>query len=393
MSAEPASLGPLDIRPEDFDWAQFGRLAEGRPWEGRSVVITGGTGFIGARLAHKLALYGASVTIPTRDKSRSGARIEANVRLVAWTPAEPGSVDAIVAGADTLFHLAYDIRRSGEANLALYRAIADASAQASVRRFIHASSIAVYDGWPIEDLSEDSQSDGPGTPYKLAKRAMERDLEARAGRGELDSVIIQPVNVYGPFSALWTDALVERIRARGLALPAGFDGLNNGVYVDDLVDAFIAAGDLPHGGARRFIVAGPAPIPWAEIFTAYAGGCGRTVEREDWQPASEAPERDPGLVHALKRGLDGLVTQASALLASRIGTSRVNALRTRIAALRPRQSGPYRPVQENPRFYLSRAVVHADRAATELCQPVVSADEGLARTKSYIRWRFGSPER
>ena len=97
---------------------------------------------------------------------------------------------------------------------------------------------------------------------------------------------------------MWTDAIAERIRAGGLVLPKGFDGLNNGVHVDDLVDAFIAAGDLPRGGARRFIVAGPAPIPWAEMFAAYADACGRTVEFEDWQPAPEAPEGGPGIVQS-----------------------------------------------------------------------------------------------
>ena len=286
--------------------------------------------------------------------------------------------------ADTLFNLAYDVRRSGEANMALYRGIADAAASAGVRRFIHASSIAVYDGWPTDDLDENSPSDGPGHAYKMAKRAMERDLEARVDRGEFDATIIQPVNVYGPFSAMWTDAIAERIHAGGLVLPKGFDGLNNGVYVDDLVDAFIAAGDLTHGGARRFIVAGPAPIPWAEMFAAYAQACGRTVEHEDWQPASEAPESLPGI-------LQSLAMRASAFLASHIGTSRVKALRARLAVLvRGARSGPYRPVQEDPRFYLSRSVVHADRAATELCPPVVDAVEGLARTKAYIAlaiWR------
>jgi hypothetical protein len=84
---------------------------------------------------------------------------------------------------------------------------------------------------------------------------------------------------------------------------------------------------------------------------------------------------------------------ASAQLAGWIGTSRVNALRTRLAAFRRGQSGPYRPVREDPRFYLSRSVVHADRAATELCPPVVDAAEGLARTSAYIRWRFGPPKR
>ena len=78
---------------------------------------------------------------------------------------------------------------------------------------------------------------------------MERDLEARVARDDFDATIIQPVNVYGLFSAMWTDAIAERIRAGGLVLPKGFDGLINGVHVDDLVDAFIAAGDLPRGGA------------------------------------------------------------------------------------------------------------------------------------------------
>ena len=389
MSADPASLGPLDIRPEDFDWSRFGRAAKGRPWQGRTVVITGGTGFIGARLARKLALYGASVTIPTRDKSRAPAQIDPNIRLAGWIPAQPDSVDAILVGVDTLFHLAYDIRRSGEANVALYRSIADSAARTGVRRFIHASSIAVYDGWPTDNLSEDSPSDGPGHPYKLAKRAVERDLESRVRKGEFDAAILQPVNVYGPFSGQWTDSFVERILAQGVTLPEGFDGLCNGVYVDDLVDAFIAAGDLPHGGARRFIVAGPAPIPWTEMFAAYADACGRSVEHEARQPAPRSPERDEGLPYAMKRGFEGLLTRASALLASRIGTSRFNAMRTRLAAFR-RSSGPYRPVQENPRLYLSRSVVHADRAAKELCPPVVGAAEGLARTKAYIAWRFGA---
>lgn len=383
MSADPASLGPLDIRPEDFDWARFGRVAEGRTWQSRNVVITGGTGFIGARLARKLGLYGASVTIPTRDKTRAGARIDSNIRLVAWTPTDHASVTAACAGSDTLFNLAYDVRRSGEANMALYRAIADAAAKAGVRRFIHTSSIAVYDGWPIEDLDENSPSDGPGHAYKFAKRAMERDLQARVGRDDFDAAIIQPVNVYGPFSTMWTDVIAERIRAGGLVLPRGFDGLNNGVHVDDLVDAFIAAGEQSHGGARRFIVAGPAPIPWTDMFAAYADACGRTVEFEDWQPLSEAPERGPGIVQSLSM-------QASAFLASRIGTSRVQALRARLNALGGGgRRGPYRPVQEDPQFFRSRAVVHADLAAKELCPPVVDAAEGLARTKAYIAWRFG----
>ena len=389
MTSDPASLGPLDIHLDDFEWAQFGRMANGRPWQGRTVVITGGTGFIGARLARKLALYGASVTIPTRDRRRSGTRVDPNIRVLNWIPSDPASAATAVAGADVVFNLAYDFRRSGEANMALYHAIADAAAKERVKHFVHASSIAVYDGWPTEDLSEASPCDGPGHPYKMAKRAMERDLESRVRKYEFDAAIIQPVNVYGPFSAMWTDAIAERICAGGVVLPRDFDGLINAVYVDDLIDAFIAAGDLPDGRARRFIISGPAPIPWAEMLGAYADGCGRTVEVEEGQSTPNAPPRRPGLTQRLRARLNGLTMHASAGLASRIGAARVKALRARLAGLSPVGGGPYRPVQENPALFRSRAVVHADHAAKELCRPVVDAAEGLAWTKSYIAWRFG----
>ena len=391
MKPDPTTLGPLDIRPGDFEWAKFGRVTKGYPWQGRAVVITGGTGFIGARLARKLALYGASVTIPTRDRRLPGTVVDPKIRLLRWDPADRASVATAVTRADTLFNLAYDFRRSGDANLALYRTIADAAAEGGLKRFVHASSIAVYDGWPTEDLNEASPCDGPGHAYKMAKRAMERDLEARVRKGEFDAAIIQPVNVYGPFSAMWTDAIAERIRAAGVVLPRDFDGLNNGVYVDDLVDAFIAAGDLPNGGGQRFIVAGPDPIPWTEMLAAYADGCGRAVKYEELRPTPDGPAPSSSAV-SLKRHINGLVTKTSAHLATWIGTSRVRALRAQLAALLPPRNGPYRPMREDPRFFSSHAVVDASRAAKKLCSPAIDAAEGLARTRAYIAWRFGAQE-
>ena len=117
-------------------------------------------------------------------------------------------------------------------------------------------------------------------------------------------------------------------------------------------------------------------------------GCGRSVESEEWQPSPNVPAPLSRTV-ALGRRIDGLVMRVSAHLANWIGTSRVNALRARLQALRPKGNEPYRPVREDPRFFSSRAVVDASHAAKELCAPVVDAAQGLARTKAYIAWRFG----
>ena len=382
MSGDPASLGPLDIRPEDFDWARFGRMTEGLPWQGRTVVITGGTGFIGARLARKLANYGATVTIPTRDKSRAGVRIDPNIRLVAWNPADPGSFFAAFAGSDTLFNLAYDVRRSGEANMALYRAIADAAA----RRACAASSMparspsmtvgrprtstkirratgrATPTRWPSARWSAISRrgSTGATSTPPSSSRSMSTAPSRRCGPTQSPSASARAAWCCQKGSTVSTTAFMSTIwsmPSSPLAIcPTAARGVSS--------------------SPDRLRFPGPRCSPLMRKPAA-----GRSSSRIG-SPLRRLPRVCRASCNQLPCGQARFSRAAS-------GRREFKALRARLSAFRGKRGGPYRPVHEDPRFYLSRSVVHADRAAAELCPPVVDAVEGLARTKAYIAWRFG----
>ena len=356
----------------------------GASWQGRRAVVTGGTGFISGALARRLAGLGAEVIVPTRDRSLIGGAGEHGIRHVASASGNATRLAEMVAGADAVFNFAYDFRRSAEENVALYSRIADACAAGHVPMLVQASSIAVYDGWPVEDVNESSPCDGPGHEYKIAKRTIENDVDRRVAAGDFDAVILQPTIVYGAGSPQWVDALVERMAGGMLILPEGLNGLCNGVHIDDVVEAFVAAGLLERGSAERFIVSGPNPFPWRDLFTAWAEACGARVRFEG--TADFVPPR-PAISAVRPSPISMLARRASALAADTIGAARLERLRSRLMGMKP-GGRVYRPALDNPRLFYAQGRASIEKMRARLHEPTVGADEGIARTQTYIRAKY-----
>ena len=353
------------------------------PWEGRTALVTGGTGFIGGALVRRLAALGARVIVPTRDRSRVATGDQGGVRHVLTRLDDATDLVRQMDGISVLFNFVYDFRRSASENVALHETVANACAAARVPMLVQASSIAVYDGWPTQDVDETAPSDGPGHEYKRAKRMIEQAVERRVTVGDFDAAILQPAIVYGPGSLQWVDALVERMLGGTLVLPENLTGLCNGIFIDDVVEAFIAAAGLERGDAERFIVSGPRPFLWRDLLTAYAETCGAQVRFE-----GEAPDAPPPSAPiAPPSAMSGLVRRASAIVADRIGADRLDRLRGAVMRLRP-GGHVWRPVAENPRLYLSRGIASIEKLRARFYVPQIDPDEGLARTQDYIRSKY-----
>jgi nucleoside-diphosphate-sugar epimerase len=353
----------------------------------RKVLVTGGTGFIGARLVEALVERGAKVGVTVRNARHSVRVARFDIELLA-ADLRSRELDDVVSGHEIVFSLAYDFRRSAPANVALHRNLADACARRGVRRFVHLSSIAVYDDWPSGRLDERSPCDAPGSEYKAAKRAIEIDLAERAATGALAAAILQPTIVYGPFSAFWTDRFVERLLAGTIEVPRSGLGTCNGVYVDDVVAAAIAAAVRDDAGCGPWIVSGAQPFDWAALIGGYAAALGRSLE--EGAPADERtrparPRIDPLAIAQWPPARDLL-----AFLRERVGDDRIDRLRERVAALSAgRGPSVYRPADDDPALYLARGTVDITKARSELgFAPAFDLDDGLRRTCDYIRWRY-----
>ena len=171
-----------------------------------TVAITGPTGDIGRSVVRAL------------ERSKEVGRIVGMARR-PFNPAEHGwrrteyrrgdvldrdSVDALVADADVVVHLAFLIFGSHdetrEVNLAGSRNVFEATVAAGARRLVYTSSVAAY-GFHRDNpdvLTEDTPPQGaPDFYYSAQKAELERLLEEVAGRASTDVYVFRPCIVAG----------------------------------------------------------------------------------------------------------------------------------------------------------------------------------------------------
>lgn len=247
--------------------------------DGLRVAVTGATGFIGGRLVERLVLgSSASVEAVVRSYGRL-ARLsvlpQERLRFHQADLADPSGLASTLAGCDVVFHCAYgnrgDVAERSRTTIEGTRAVARACAAAGVRRLVHFSTVAVYAVGDREGFDETApyiEPDPVDLEYDQAKLAAERVLAEIAS--ELDSVVLQPTVVYGPWGGRWTTHALERLPADGAALPTASEpmGVCNAVYVDDVVTAAMLAATVSEAGGGRFLVSG-APTNWGAFYDAF----------------------------------------------------------------------------------------------------------------------------
>jgi nucleoside-diphosphate-sugar epimerase len=170
------------------------------------VLVTGGTGFVGAHSAAALHTAGHAVRLLVRDPAKA-ARVGAAVGLpgddvVVGDVTDAASVDRALGGCDAVLHAAasvsLDRRRAGEivaANTAGARNVLRAAAERGVGRIVHVSSTSALDhiGGPLTASAPVSRSQG----YAASKAGAEevaRTLQAEGAPVH----ITYPSGVLGP---------------------------------------------------------------------------------------------------------------------------------------------------------------------------------------------------
>jgi GDP-L-fucose synthase len=166
-------------------------------FDGRSVTVTGGAGFLGSAVVRDLTALGADVRV---------------VRSADFDLRDPRAARAAVDGADTVIHLAANVggigfNRANPAplvydNLMMTANIFEGCRDAGVGKLVSACTVCAYPKSIDAPFSEDDLWSGypeeSNAPYGLAKKMMLVLSDAYRRQYGFDSCAPVVANLYGP---------------------------------------------------------------------------------------------------------------------------------------------------------------------------------------------------
>jgi UDP-glucose 4-epimerase len=251
-------------------------------FQGKNAVITGGLGFIGSNLAHKLVALGARVRIVDATQPGTGANqfnvqdIAADIELRVADLRDKNVVRDMLAGQDYLFNLAGLVSHLDSMQFPQNDLEVNASCQLSIieacRKYnpaikiVYAGTRQVYGRSRYQPVDENHPID-PVDYNGVTKRAGEMyHLVGQRVYG-LHAASLRMTNTYGPRMHCKDSRLTflgDWIRRLFAGQPIEVYGTGEQIrdlnYVDDVVDALLLATTTAKATGQVYNLGSPEPI-------------------------------------------------------------------------------------------------------------------------------------
>lgn len=227
---------------------------------GKNILLTGGTGFIGANLARRLIELDCDLHLACRAESKKWRIDEIAKRVTMHTCdlVDSKRVRALVRSVKpaVVFHMAAygayplqkDFRRIIESNVVGTANLLDAISGIDVEAFINAGSSSEY-GFKRKAMKETDYLN-PTFNYAAAKASASLLCQAFARAYKKPVTTLRFFSVYGPWEEpgrFIPTIICNALRGRSIDLTAGKE-VRDFVYVEDAVDACIRAAKNPVSG-------------------------------------------------------------------------------------------------------------------------------------------------
>ena len=222
-----------------------------------SILVIGGSGFIGSHIVAQLAATGRRVIVPTRRPHRARhLTVLPTVQLVEADVFDPLALDRLMQRADAVINLVGVLHSSGgtpwgpafeRAHVELPRRLVAACQRQGLKRFLHMSALG-------------ADENGPAM-YQRSKAAGEKIMSAAAG---LELTSFRPSVVFGP-----EDNFLNMFAQLQSVLPVlalgGVQTKFQPVFVGDVAHAFVQVLDNIDIIDQTYELVGPTVYSMKEL--------------------------------------------------------------------------------------------------------------------------------
>lgn len=237
----------------------------------RTILVTGGTGFLGRHLARALLARGERVHLMGRDFGAAAELVAAGAVPVRADLRDREAVVAACAGVDAVVHSGALSAPWGpraefhDVNVGGTEAVIEGCRRHGVGRLVHVSSPSVvFDGRDQVGLTEAAPYPRRlVSVYSLTKKLAEDRVNAAR---DVPSVILRPKAIFGPGDRALLPRLVAAARAGRLPQVGGGRNLVDLTYVGNVADSIILALDAPDAVGRTYHITNDEHVPlWDAI--------------------------------------------------------------------------------------------------------------------------------
>jgi UDP-glucose 4-epimerase len=243
----------------------------------KTVLVTGGAGFLGSHIAEELSNRDYLVRILD---SRLSPWLRDDQQMIVGDILDVRQVDQAIQGADCVFHLAgfSDLNAARTQPQATARLniegtinLLEASRRAGVRRFVFASTVYVYSR--------------EGGFYRCSKQACEEYIEEFERKFGLEYTVLRYGSLYGPRSDDRNGVhrlLLQAARGEPIHHHGTPEDTREYIHVEDAARLSVDALEERFAN-KHLVLTGPHPMRIRDLFTMFSEILGRdvAVEYED----------------------------------------------------------------------------------------------------------------
>ncbi|WP_043836008.1 hopanoid-associated sugar epimerase [Muricoccus aerilatus] len=254
---------------------------------GDSVLVTGGSGFLGSAVLRALLARGVRLRALVRPSSPRENLAGLGCELVEGDLTDPASLRTALRGVRHLFHVAADYRLWApdpatilRVNLDGTRALMQAAMAEGVERIVYTSSVAALKvagaTGPVDESAPLDPDEAIGT-YKRSKTLAEREVERMVAQEGLPAIIVNPSTPVGPRDIRPTPTGRMILDAARGKIPAFVDTGLNIAHVDDIAEGHLLA--FEHGAVGERYILGGENLPLRDLLAEIARQTGRRAPR------------------------------------------------------------------------------------------------------------------
>jgi len=239
----------------------------------QKVLVTGGAGFIGSHIIEALLQKGRQVHVLDDLSTGKRENIPPEVRFFEGNILDSEAVDQAMEGTDAVIHLAarVAIRDSlknfvddANANLMGPLQLIHQCGRHKVKKFLYASSMAVYSDSQKADPIPETYTQEPISPYGISKLAAEKYVRLLSEPLGINCICLRYFNVYGvrqsftPYVGVITIFIDNLLKGQTPVIFGDGNQQRDFVYVGDISRATLLALDSDIDGDTFNVGSGKA---------------------------------------------------------------------------------------------------------------------------------------